>query len=224
MKNKIILFMCVFLLLNSCNSDHDAEAVFKKHGDKIKTEYINEIKNLIATTKESIDKDELPLTNRANQKLVNSKNEEKAFEIDSRAFGFINSFLTDNEFNEFAKIFHKPQLQSPNKVLNSIAILELNIEQTINRLDSKKYTLDRTSTSDLEKIKNSLKQLFSIRKFFSKSIKQILLDYQKNINSIKTEDSKLEEYLGTKLNRFNEKKKEAGNLKNTILSINISEL
>ncbi|AXK69719.1 hypothetical protein BbuMM1_I110 (plasmid) [Borreliella burgdorferi] len=51
-----------------------------------------------------------------------------------------------------------------------------------------------------------------------------MLDYQKNTNSIKTEDSKLEEYLGTILNQFNEKNKEVGNLKNTILSIPIPTL
>ncbi|MDO7256763.1 CRASP family complement regulator-acquiring lipoprotein [Borreliella burgdorferi] len=109
-------------------------------------------------------------------------------------------------------------------MLNSIAILELNLEKTINHLDLKKDALNKANTLDLEKIKNSLKQLFSIRKFFSTSIKQILLDYQKNTNSIKTEDSKLEEYLGTILNQFNEKNKEVGNLKNTILSIPIPTL
>ncbi|XOU12971.1 CRASP family complement regulator-acquiring lipoprotein (plasmid) [Borreliella americana] len=221
MKNKIILCMCVFLLLNSCNSDHDTGATLKKYADKTKNEYINEIKNLMAATKESIDKDEMLPAKPANQNPESGKNKEKAFEIDSRAFNFINSFLTDDEFNKFVTIFHKPKLQSPNKVLNSIAILELNIEQTINQLYSKKDALSKADTSDLEKIKNSLEQLSSIRKFFSKSIKQILLDYQKNKNSIQTEDSKLEEYLGTTLNQFNDKKKEAGNLKNTILSISI---
>ncbi|MBB6208449.1 virulence associated lipoprotein [Borreliella lanei] len=224
MKNKIILCMCVFSLLNSCNSDHDTASAIKKYADKTKKEYINEIKNLIATTKESIDKGEMPLAKPKNQKPANSKNREKAFEIDSRAFDFINSFLTDAEFNKFTTIFHKPTLQSPGKVLNSIAILELNLEKTINHLYLKKEALDKVNSSDLGKIKNSLEQLLSIRKFFSTSIKQILLDYQKNENSIKTEDSKLEEYLGTTLNRFNEKKKEAENLRNTILSIPIPAL
>ncbi len=36
MKNKIILCMCVFSLLNSCNFDNDAETATKKHADKIK--------------------------------------------------------------------------------------------------------------------------------------------------------------------------------------------
>lgn len=72
-------------------------------------------------------------------------------------------------------------------------------------------------------IKNSLEQLFSIRKIFSKK-KQILLDYQKDENSIKTEDSKLETYLGAKLNQFNEKRKGVDNLKTAILLIPIPDI
>ncbi|ACN92246.1 hypothetical protein [Borreliella burgdorferi] len=41
-------------------------------------------------------------------------------------------------------------------MLNNIAILELNLEETINYLDSKKDVLDKVNTLDLEKIKNSL--------------------------------------------------------------------
>ncbi|WP_256381236.1 hypothetical protein [Borreliella mayonii] len=37
MINKIILFMCVFSLLNSCNSDHDTGAVIKNMLTKQKT-------------------------------------------------------------------------------------------------------------------------------------------------------------------------------------------
>ncbi|WLN25618.1 MULTISPECIES: hypothetical protein [Borreliella] len=29
MKNNIVLYMCVFLLLSSCSSDHDAETAIK---------------------------------------------------------------------------------------------------------------------------------------------------------------------------------------------------
>ncbi|WP_244427560.1 virulence associated lipoprotein [Borreliella valaisiana] len=70
-------------------------------------------------------------------------------------------------------------------------------------------------------MKNSLGQLFSIRKIFSTAIKQLLLDYQKNRSFIKTDDSKLKTYFDVMLNRFNEKSKEANNLKTVILSISI---
>ncbi|ACN93538.1 CRASP family complement regulator-acquiring lipoprotein (plasmid) [Borreliella finlandensis] len=214
MKNNIILCMCVFLLLNSCTVNHDTETKIKKHADKTKNEYINEIKNLIATTKESIDKRKLLQSKPADQNLVDDKNNKKVFEIDKRAFDFINSFLTNDEFNKFATIFNKPTLKSPGKVLNSIAILELNLEQVIIHLGSKKDALDKANTSDLEKIKNSLEQLFSIRIFFSTIIKRILLDHQNNKNS-KSEET----YFDTIYNQFNEKNKEVGNLRKTILSL-----
>ncbi|ACN93408.1 Borrelia virulent strain associated lipoprotein (plasmid) [Borreliella finlandensis] len=213
MKNNIILCMCVFLLLNSCTVNHDTETEIKKHVDKTKNEYINEIKNLIATTKESIDKRKLLQSKPADQNLVDDKKNKKVFEIDKRAFDFINSFLTDDEFNKFATIFNKPTLKSPGKVLNSIAILELNLEQAIIHLDSKKDALDKANTSNLEKIKNSLKQLFSIRNFFSTIIKRVLLDHQNNENS-KSEET----YFDTIYNQFNEKNKEVRNLRKTILS------
>lgn len=86
----------------------------------------------------------------------------------------------------------------------------------------KKDVLDKAKISDLKMIKNSLEQLFSIRKIFSK--KTNLLDYQKDENSIKTEDSKLETYLCAKLNQFNEKRKGVNNLKTAILLIPIPDI
>ncbi|WP_233421663.1 hypothetical protein [Borreliella bissettiae] len=117
MKNKIILCICVFLLLNSCTANHDTETEIKKHVDKTKNEYINETKNLIAATKESIEKRKLQQPEPADQSPVDGKNGEKVFEIYKRAYDFINSFLTDDEFDKFSTIFNKPKLQSPGKVL-----------------------------------------------------------------------------------------------------------
>ncbi|WP_373538276.1 CRASP family complement regulator-acquiring lipoprotein [Borreliella afzelii] len=56
-------------------------------------------------------------------------------------------------------------------MLNSITILELNLEQIINHLSLKKDVLDKAKILDLKMIKNSLEQLFSIRKIFSKKNK-----------------------------------------------------
>ncbi|WKC80249.1 CRASP family complement regulator-acquiring lipoprotein [Borreliella tanukii] len=50
-------------------------------------------------------------------------------------------------------------------------------------------------------------------------MKQLLLDYQKNKSFIKTDDSKLKTYFDVILNQFNEKSKEANNLKTAILSM-----
>ncbi len=88
----------------------------------------------------------------------------------------------------------------------------------------KKDALDKAKISDLQKIKNSLKQLFSIRKFFAKTIKQILLDYQKNKKSIKTDDSKSNSYFDTLSNQLNEKNKEVKNLRTTIVSTPIPNI
>ncbi len=98
------------------------------------------------------------------------------------------------------------------------------MEKTIKHLLPEKDALDKTKISDLQKIKNSLKQLFSIRNFFAKTIKQILLDYQKNKKSIKTDDSKLNSYFDTLSNQLNEKNKEVKNLITTIVSTPIPKI
>ncbi|WLN25619.1 MULTISPECIES: virulence associated lipoprotein [Borreliella] len=140
------------------------------------------------------------------QDTVDSESDEQVFNIGIRAFNFINTFLTDDEIDEFTTIFSKPTLKSPAKVLNNITILEFNLEKIINHLFLKKDVLDEIKISDLKKIKNSLEQLFSIRKIFSTAIEQLLLDYQKNRSFIKTDDSKLKTYFDVMLNRFNERK------------------
>lgn len=225
--------MYVFLLLNSCSADHDTETAIKKHIDKAKSSHINktkniyidEIKNLIEIPKATIDKNKISPIKPEEQKTVDSQADGEIFTIDTRAFDFISTFLAENEIDEFITIFNKPKQKSiAAKVLNTIAILELEVEKTINHLFLKKDALDKAKISDLKKIKNSLEQLFSIRKFFSKTIKQILLDYQKNKNSIKTDDSQLNSYLDTLSNQLNEKNKEVNNLRTTILSTPIPNI
>ncbi|ACN53393.1 CRASP family complement regulator-acquiring lipoprotein (plasmid) [Borreliella spielmanii] len=224
MKNNIILCMCVFLLLNSCRADHDTETAITKHINKTKNTYIDEIKNLIETPKATIGKNKISPIKPEDQKNTYSQVNREVFTIDKRAFEFINTFLTENEIDEFTIIFHKPKLKSAANVLNTIAILELDVEKTIKHLFSKKDALDKAKISDLKKIKNSLKQLFSIRKFFAKIIKQSLLDYQKNRKSIKTDNSKLNSYLDTLSNQLNEKNKEVKNLRTTIVSTPIPNI
>ncbi|MCR8876437.1 virulence associated lipoprotein (plasmid) [Borreliella burgdorferi] len=55
-------------------------------------------------------------------------------------------------------------------------------------------------------------------------MRKTLLDHQNNTGSIKKDYSKLDSYLNTILNQFNEKIKEVGNLKKIILSITVSAL
>ncbi|EEF81805.1 hypothetical protein [Borreliella valaisiana] len=68
------------------------------------------------------------------QDTVDSESDEQVFNIGIRAFNFINTFLTDDEIDEFTTIFSKPTLKSPAKVLNNITILEFNLEKIINHL------------------------------------------------------------------------------------------
>lgn len=225
MKNNIILCMCVFLLLNSCSADHDTKTAIKKHINKTKNTYIDEIKNLIETPKATIGKNKISPIKPEGQKTAYSQVNGEVLAIDKRAFDFISNSLAENEINKFITIFNKPKLKSTAaKILNSIAILELDVEKTINHLFLKKDALDKAKISDLQNIKNSLKQLFSIRKFFAKIIKQILLDYQKNKKSIKTDDSKLNSYFDTLSNQLNEKNKEVKNLRTTIISTPIPNI
>ncbi len=219
------MYVCFFYFLNSCSADHDTETAIKKHINKTKNTYIDEIKNLIETPKATIGKNKISSIKPEGQKKAYSQVNGEVFTIDKRAFDFINTFLTENEINNFITIFNKPTLKSTAaKILNSIAILELDVEKTIKHLFPEKDALDKTKISDLQKIKNSLKQLFSIRNFFAKTIKQILLDYQKNKKSIKTDDSKLSSYFDTLSNQLNEKNKEVKNLITTIVSTPIPKI
>ncbi|WP_327786097.1 CRASP family complement regulator-acquiring lipoprotein [Borreliella garinii] len=52
----------------------------------------------------------------------------------------------------------------------------------------------------------------------------MLLDYQKNKKSIKTDDSKLNSYFDTLSNQLNEKNKEVKNLITTIVSTPIPKI
>ncbi len=138
MKNNIILCMCVFLLLNSCSADHDTETAIKNI--LIKQKYIywwN--KNLIETPKATIGKNKISPIKPAGQKTAYSQVNGEVFAIDKRAFDFISNSLAENEINKFITIFNKPKLKSTAaKVPNSIAILELDVEKTINHLFLKK--------------------------------------------------------------------------------------
>ncbi|OEN14740.1 hypothetical protein BHF43_26465 [Escherichia coli] len=51
----------------------------------------------------------------------------------------------------------------------------------------KKDILDKLEISDLQKLKNLLEKLLSTKADISKTLKQLLLDYQNNENYIKTD-------------------------------------
>ncbi|WP_215537606.1 virulence associated lipoprotein [Borreliella bavariensis] len=83
----------------------------------------------------------------------------------------------------------------------------------------KKDTLDELDISDLEKLKQSLEKVLFIIKIASEESKQLLLDYQSDKNSIKTDVAKLTSHIDILSNQMEEKVTEAENLQEDILSI-----
>ncbi len=66
----------------------------------------------------------------------------------------------------------------------------------------KKDTLDKLEISNLEKLKNSFKELLSTKATISETLNKLLLDYQNDENSIKTDSTKLESHVTTHYNQI----------------------
>ncbi|WP_234930287.1 virulence associated lipoprotein, partial [Borreliella garinii] len=79
--------------------------------------------------------------------------------------------------------------------------------------------LDELDISDLEKLKQSLEKVLSIIKIISEESKQLLLDYQSDKNSIKTDVTKLTSQVDILNNQMEKKVTEAENLQDAILLI-----
>ncbi|WP_210370928.1 virulence associated lipoprotein, partial [Borreliella garinii] len=87
------------------------------------------------------------------------------------------------------------------------------------QLYSEKDALDELDISDLEKLKQSLEKVLSIIKIVSEESKQLLLDYQSDKNSIKTDVTKLTSQVDILDNQMGKKVTEAENLQDAILII-----
>ncbi|AZA27451.1 MULTISPECIES: virulence associated lipoprotein [Borreliella] len=83
----------------------------------------------------------------------------------------------------------------------------------------KKDALDKLEISNLEKLKNSFEKLLSMKSIVSDMLNQLLLDYQDDKDSIKTDVTKLESHVTTLQNQILEKNKEGTELGEGILSI-----
>ncbi|WP_420025551.1 virulence associated lipoprotein [Borreliella valaisiana] len=90
------------------------------------------------------------------------------------------------------------------------------LDDVVVHLYPKKYTLDKLDISDLEKLENSFKELLSTKANISEMLNQLLLDYQNDENSIKTDNTKLESHVTTLYNQILEKSKGAKKLKSDI--------
>ncbi|WP_420025296.1 virulence associated lipoprotein (plasmid) [Borreliella yangtzensis] len=147
-----------------------------------------------------------------------SANIDRAKIYRQRTYSVLNDIDT-NEFKKFSEIIIlSKQTQS---LLNSFNSFGATIEDTFIFLlnPNKKDNIEKLEISDLEKLKNSIEKLLSIKTMISKTLTQLLLDYENNNNSIQTDSSKLNSYVATISNQIEEQNKEAITLKNDIFSI-----
>lgn len=147
-----------------------------------------------------------------------SANIDRAKIYRQRTYSVLNDIDT-NEFKKFSEIIIlSKQTQS---LLNSFNSFGATIEDTFVFLlnPNKKDNIEKLEISDLEKLKNSIEKLLSIKTMISKTLTQLLLDYENNNNSIQTDSSKLNSYVATISNQIEEQNKEAITLKNDIFSI-----
>ncbi len=140
---------------------------------------------------------------------------ERSIEFRKYVYAILNDIDTNN-LGEFSKIVI---LSGQGETLNFFSRLGRALDIAIIHLYSKKETLDKLDISDLEKLNNSFKELWSIKTVVSKMLSQLLLDYQNDNNLIKTDNGKLISYVITLFDQIKEKTIEAEELADKIISI-----
>ncbi|WP_420025271.1 virulence associated lipoprotein (plasmid) [Borreliella yangtzensis] len=125
--------------------------------------------------------------------------------------------IDTKDLKEFSSILELIN-RIPN-IFNPLSYLGNNFHKVIDHLYSKKDTLDELNISDLEKLKQSLEKVLSIIEVVSEELKQLLLDYQSDRNSIKTDITKRTSHIDTLSNQMGGKVTETDNLRDVILSI-----
>ncbi len=145
-----------------------------------------------------------------------SGNSEKAKMYRRHTYTILSAIDT-KDLKEFSNIIILADLKED--TFNIFGSLGYVLDIVTDHLYPKVDTLDKLSTLDLEKLKQSLEKVLSIIKIVSEESKQLLLDYQIDKNSIKTDVTKLKSHLNALNSQKREKVTEAENLKNVILSI-----
>lgn len=125
--------------------------------------------------------------------------------------------INTNKLANLSKIL----IQSKQKTLlfGTFCNLGRTFDTAINHLYPKKDALDKLEISNLEKLKNSFEKLLSMKSIVSDMLNQLLLDYQDDKDSIKTDIAKLESHLTELYKQIEKKSSQATKLKNNILSI-----
>ncbi|WP_215537611.1 virulence associated lipoprotein [Borreliella bavariensis] len=145
-----------------------------------------------------------------------SGNSEKAKRYRRHTYTILSAIDT-KDLKEFSNIIILADLTAD--TFNIFGSFGYVLDIVTDHLYPKKDTLDKLDTSDLEKLKQSLEKVLSIIKIVSKESKQLLLDYQSDKNSIKTDVAKLKSHLNTLNSQRIEKVTEAESLQNVILSM-----
>ncbi|WP_316258737.1 virulence associated lipoprotein [Borreliella andersonii] len=126
--------------------------------------------------------------------------------------------IDDNKLKDFSKMLTtSSQILGVFSVLNNLGDI---FEEVIVSLYSKKETLKKLGIPNLDKLKNLFEKLLSIKTTVSETMRQLLLDYQNNKNSINTDINKLNSHAKTIYNQMKVKKEKAYELQREIFSIN----
>ncbi len=144
-----------------------------------------------------------------------SSNTDRSIKYRRHIYTILSSIDT-KEFKEFTNILKLTIILDMYNLFNDLG---RSLDIATNYLYSKKETLDKLDTSDLEKLKNSFEKILSIIQNVSEMSKQLLLDYKNATNLIKTDINKLESYVNTLHNQFKEQTTEVETLQQVILSI-----
>ncbi|AJY73031.1 virulence associated lipoprotein [Borreliella afzelii] len=145
-----------------------------------------------------------------------SDNSERSKAYRKLTYGILNDMDT-SELKKFSEIIILAN--EVEGIFNTSSALGGNIDYVIIHLYPKKDNLDKLGISDLENLKDLFEKLLSTKAIVSKMLKQLLLDYQDNKNSIQTDTTKLKLHVEEIIKQIEENQEEAEKLKSDILSI-----
>ncbi len=151
------------------------------------------------------------------RELISDTSSERSIRYRRHVYSILLNAIETNELKKFSEI----RILSI-KVLEIFSLFNLfgsTLDDVVVHLYSKKDTLGKLNTSNLKRLKNLFEKLLSIKTIVSKMSKHLLLDYQNNKNSIKTDKTKLGSYVVALSNQIQEKYNEAERLKSEIILI-----
>ncbi|WP_210372505.1 virulence associated lipoprotein [Borreliella garinii] len=240
----ISIFVCIFLA--ACNSDSNTNEKripgkgvtsnqVADYDGKIKNKLLDDLINLIEKANADREKyvkkmEEEPSDQygmlavfgsmywaESPRELISDTSSERSIRYRRHVYSILLNAIETNELKKFSEI----RILSI-KVLEIFSLFNLfgsTLDDVVVHLYSKKDTLGKLDTSNLKRLKNLFEKLLSIKTIVSKMSKHLLLDYQNNKNSIKTDKTKLGSYVVALSNQIQEKYNEAERLKSEIILI-----